>query len=945
MLSIYRASAGSGKTYKLAYEYIRLLLGYKDSDDGKFKLNRHYNNRHSAILAITFTNKATDEMKRRIIHELAVLAGKEPGWTEKSDYLDDLMQLFGCTEEDLREVADKALTQLLYNFGFFQIRTIDTFFQTILRTFANEAELSGNYEVELDAATAINEGVGGLFNSFNSKKPTESSRRLMEWVKKHLMEKLADGDKVNLLNRESNPYKTLIELIGNLSNEKLDMRYDEMMAYLDDPDKLVNFKTALVKAMENLKENTRKQVESTIALFSTYAFPPSLRIDDCKPMKTFRLFLNDGTINATVKSFQDRKDDDKRIKSLLFNKGVLDFLQHVGDTAIFESVKESFEAIWNYDIMSNFYSRLNKSTFVLGILANVFSRISEYRKENNILHLADTNSLLSKIIGDDETPFVYERLGTRLHHFLIDEFQDTSDMQWRNLKPLLFHSLAEGNDNLIIGDEKQCIYRFRNSDPSLLSNKVFKDFKSSIEPYSAGGEGGKDKNWRSLPDVIRFNNRLFDALGREYDPYVYSNVVQEPSKADSEYDQGGFVKITSFEKKADKETIFGAMADDIRRQIYSGYFAGEIAVLVRSNKQGSEIVDYLIERQDTDPDFPKFNIITEDVIKISDSPAVAWIISQLRLSTLPKRNSSERIEKDAVGLAGRVDNLLGKEMGISEALAKAIEGEGEIERVNSSDEWTLLSVVENIAFRKLPEELAKSQQPYISEFLDIVYEYTSSGFNDVRSFLKWWDKNGVNRKMILPLDSHALKVMTIHKAKGLEFPCVHLPVINWSVTHFDKEEWFDLSALNGPGDPADIPPMIPLKPSEWLVETPLCPLYLERKKQAEIDELNVLYVAFTRAGRELSVWTQVNERNQMDQILNQGLLKAFSTAGTSDSPFSVNENGEMVFTYGSPTKAGGRKEKKKNATEPTQTEAMPIPVRSKDRDIWAKLKFDLDDDN
>lgn len=204
MLSIYKASAGSGKTYRLTYEYIVMLLGEKD-DNGRYSLYTSGRNHHRAILAITFTNKATDEMKRRIIHELAVLAGREPGWNDDSPYLNDLTALFNCSPRQLTKAASKALDELLYDFGFFNVSTIDAFFQTVLRTFAREAELTGNFELELDKDYVVQLGASALLTTLSNEDAGESRRSLkMKWVIDYMHSLAREGKSFNIFNRNSN---------------------------------------------------------------------------------------------------------------------------------------------------------------------------------------------------------------------------------------------------------------------------------------------------------------------------------------------------------------------------------------------------------------------------------------------------------------------------------------------------------------------------------------------------------------------------------------------------------------------------------------------------------------------------------------------------------------------------------------------------------------------
>ncbi|MCH5318884.1 MAG: UvrD-helicase domain-containing protein [Paramuribaculum sp.] len=953
MISVYRASAGSGKTYKLAYEYIRLLLGQKD-DEGNYTLNKRPDNAHRSILAITFTNKATDEMKRRIIHELAVLSGKEPGWEKPSPYLNDLMVFYGCTEEELKAAAERALKQLLYDFGYFQVSTIDSFFQSILRTFANEAELSGNYDLELNRDSAINEGLARMFQSLDDSAQSRESKRLSEWIKRYLMDRLREGKKVNLMNRESTPYNNLLKLIRDLSDEIMTVRYSEMMEYLSDPSRLERFKSALAAKISSQRKEAREKVSDALAYINTAseAFPKGASVKS-NVLACLEEYLATGEPKqSTLKTYISKTTDTEK-RSFILTASLSRYLEQGGAPGLQDAIVKALDTLVRSTQDAEFYEMLASNTFVLGILAAVFGRMEEYLKENNTFLIGDTNGLLNKIIGDDETPFIYERMGIRLTNFLIDEFQDTSRLQWENLRPLLAHSLSEGNDSLIIGDEKQCIYRFRNSDPTLLSEKVFNDFRGS-EAQSQNNQEG-DRNWRSLPAIVGFNSRLFAELSKEYASTEYSNVAQLLSKKASEYDAEGYVEVVNIAAGDDQQQrLFEMMAAKIKDQFAAGYQAGDIAVLVRKNQEGTAIVDYLTERQRTDEDFPRFPIVTEDVVKISSSEAVRWIISQLRLSVLSTTSEKEdndiepgRRNKDVVALAGRYDSLFAENHNMEQALKGALNGEGTPRDVRSSLVWDILSLVRDIAINRMPRELLETHQAYISAFLDLVYDYSKTGMNDLRAFLKWWDTSGVKANLLFPGNSNALSVMTIHKSKGLEFPCVHIPIEGWTITNFKGVEWFDLSELVGPGDPSDIPPMIPLTPSKAMENTILEAQYQKRLKEVNIDELNALYVAFTRAERELCVWNMEGRRlNQIGPKLTAGINSVFASSmdGESSSAFVSDDESNSIFTLGKPTSKPERKAKKKNATEPSVTLKMPDSQHMMRENIWQNLNFNLEED-
>ncbi|MDE5786299.1 MAG: UvrD-helicase domain-containing protein, partial [Duncaniella sp.] len=463
MLKIYKASAGSGKTFTLAREYITLILGEK-CEDGTYRLARRGSSRHRHILAITFTNKATEEMKSRIIHELAVLAGREPGWTSPSPYLDYLRELFSCSTQQLKAAATTALDDLLHDFNSFNVSTIDAFFQLVLRTFAREAEIDGNYEVELDDERVIALGVDEMLGSLNLRDGnTRDNLYLLQWLETYMTDKVAEGGSFNVFNRSSQLHANLIKFFKNISGETFVEHEKEIMEYLADPQRLVDFDKHLVSAIGSCRRSTAAACAAAIDY---------IKANGCEGIMQKNTA---GMLKAWSKGRRaDGKDPGATPGNILQNPdkaylkaGISSPLRTVQlDDLIAEAcrcVTEGYES-------TRFLEILRKNLFHLGLLKRLSECISAYRKENSTIMLSDTNAILRRIIGREDTPFVYERLGQELEHFLIDEFQDTSPLQWENLLPLVETSMSRDKDCLVIGDEKQCIYRFRNSEPRLLIN-------------------------------------------------------------------------------------------------------------------------------------------------------------------------------------------------------------------------------------------------------------------------------------------------------------------------------------------------------------------------------------------------------------------------------------------------------------------------------------------
>lgn len=906
MLSIYKASAGSGKTFTLAYEYIKLLLGHKDSASGTYSLRRKFDGSHRHILAITFTNKATEEMKRRIVFELSRLVGMEG--SEESPYEKMLTEELHCGADELTSAAGTALRHLLFDFNFFNVSTIDSFFQTILRTFAREAELTGNYELQLDNSEAIAEGVHRFFNSLAVNSSDSSTRRFIKSISAYLIEQFRRGKNIMLFNRDSKAHTDLLKLIDSLSDETFTMRFDDIIDYFTDPGRMEKFDAAVAARAQRLTDDCRKECSATLTVIDALNSLPVK--GNCISTYFIKALTEAAEEGATESSLIEKVDANGA--EAVYNKPFAAFLDKNPGYSPETAVNKAVAAILAVRREQPVLRQIRANLFHLSLMARIYSFIEEYRTENNALLLSDTNGLLRSIIGEEDAPFIYERLGLLLRHYLIDEFQDTSRLQWDNLQPLVRESIASGNDSLVIGDEKQCIYRFRNSDPGLLQSHVGVTFSGSSRTF--GDKPSDNTNWRSSADVVNFNNSLFATLAAQNGHEgIYANVCQAVSK--KHLSHKGYITVTPVDCSSVDEyagTVLPRLAQDIESQLDAGYAPSHIVVLVRNKKEGQKIIDYLI--QNRDPESPHhYNIISDDLIPVSKSPAVRMIISHLQ--SISEADGGERqaarykSRRDTATMLARYELALHSGADASQAMAIAL-ADNEIQPVSEIGATTLTDLVENI-IASLPAEMLAEQNCHICAFQDLLSEYCAYGLNDVQSFLKWWNVTGCRKIISAPEDPNAIRVMTIHKSKGLEFNCVHVPFVTWPVLDFRSVEWFDTNVIAHLFDPDILPPLIPLTPGPSLRHTPFEPHYLDRCAEQTLDELNVLYVAFTRAKDELRVHYRRN--NGADLPMGQLLDEALTAT------FTPGEDG--TYTFGEPT--GYKPEHTDRATdEPVSAQTM-----------------------
>lgn len=955
MISIYKASAGSGKTYTLAYQYIKMLLGRQLERSGDYRLSSRRANRHRSILAITFTNKATEEMKHRIIHELAVLAGTEPGWTATSPYLDDLCRDLRAPADDIAAEARRALSEILFDYGRFSVSTIDAFFQQVLRTFAREADQTGNYEVDLDDSQMIRLALARLFRSISYASPEMRVRalRTKEWILRFCRDKMMKGERFNILNRSSSLFGQLADFVGKALDETFNKHYDAMMAYLARPGVIERLAEGLGSIMVSVTESVGSAARA--AHDALEALDPA--IVNSNALSAFRKFTGDiekWELPATLVKIAD--DPSAAIKKGTRKAEKLLSASIQADTALMGRISEGARSIVAAASTMATAGAVSSNIYYLGLLADIIREMGEVRRENNTILLSDTNLLLRKIIGSDETPFLYERMGVRLEHFLIDEFQDTSRMQWENLKPLLAEGLATDRDSLIIGDEKQCIYRFRDSDPSLLQSGVASDF-----PLGSGEiASGRNTNWRSSSTVVEFNNSFFAAAAADLSVAfpagsgeagfndIYHNVVQDISPAHKEHQ--GYVDIALTESREDG---YDRAIDEIARQINDGgYRPADIAVLFRRRKEATEFIDRLLRRRAADPAYPSFSIISDESISVGSSPAVKLIVSSLRSLLLlrpaageaaeieSRRRRSHTLDEEVLACLVNDFEFFAHAMSPSEALARAVDlacnaTPADPRHAPLIDSRmvcpNLTSLVDRIITLLIDEPSLRAEHAFVSAFQDIVAEYSARNGSDLPGFISWWDAKGAFTAVSSRRDEQSLRVMTIHKSKGLEFKCVHIPAADWDMAKLTGPEWFEIPEGSEilPGlDPALLPPIIPLKIDRKLADGFFGPQYCSRLRETVLDELNTLYVAFTRAIDELSVSFTISKGEKSGKLIDSIISRLGQ--GSADR-----------FTLGSPTTRRADRAKAATALEPKGASVTIPPVIPADAPaLWSRTRLD-----
>ncbi len=774
MIRIVKASAGSGKTYRLAREYIRLVL-----EDPRADAYRH-------ILAVTFTNKATDEMKRRILEQLHLLA-TDP---EASPYYNTLVPAVQKDAASLRKKARQQLSGILHDYSAFAVSTIDRFFQQTLRAFSREIGQLATYQVQLDKEALVTESVDRVLDGL-----TEERGALLDWLTRSVREDLERSGKFSLEGRLQEMAGSLQELPPGpdpFPRESLERLRKRCRSIVEDYGKQVS--AAAQNALDVLSGAGVRPEDSNRGFLKALYDYTDPKADIVRPKDSF---------------FGKAEDPDQwfaKSKAALFHRveGALD------------SPLERFSACFGPAYKEYRTARiLLGQIYSLGVAGQLRQALAAIQKEQNLLSIDDSNTILRDIIDGTPAPFIYEKLGVRYDHFLLDEFQDTADIQWDNFRPLLRESEAKGFDSLVVGDVKQSIYRWRGGDWNLLGSRLEREFRQpKLEVL--------DENWRTCREIVAFNNRFFpfaaerlDALLEE-DPAaegsisrIYADVKQEVRFKDA---APGSVEVCFTEDQMEE------ILTTLRQQHDAGAAWNQLAILVRGNSEGSSIAARLVEEG--------IPVVSDDSLFVKSSATVRRLVSQLSLAEAPPSSR----EKSAAGFLARQMQLeLPEEYHSPVDLA-----EGLLEQLRAAEPETF-----------------DAEIPYIQSFMDYLQDWVSSGGgNNLAAFLRSWGE--ADPKIASPQATDSVRVMTVHKAKGLEFPFVIVPFAE-KVTLYKASAYWCKPAASGTALEEDARGPYLVNLDGGAADTFFADRYNAERKLQAVDSINVFYVALTRAKYGLKI--------------------------------------------------------------------------------------------
>jgi superfamily I DNA/RNA helicase len=822
---VYRASAGSGKTFRLVRTYLEQV--FRSPAD------------YRKILAVTFTNKAADEMKSRILDELDLLH-RDPA---RSKHQQALEIACGFSGEALQLLAGRIKMQMLHDYSRISIGTIDHFFQQVLRSFARESGLSSTFQLELDSGFVLKQFSRYVFAE------AATNPGLMSWLADWVNDRMDNAETWHRL-------ETDLEKLGR------ELLMEDILAgFIEDPstipsqEQIAALKAFCRRSMKEFIDQRSAISKEATELIGRYG----MTIED------FSGGLR-GPAGCLVKMAGTSDGPTKTARESLGNpdKWVIkkkpEPMRSIITTELYPVLNDLMEkAITHYDGNITGYNScaaVNRNLFALGFTSFLFDFFRVYSDEHDQLLLGLTQPIISQIIGDNPSPFLFEKTGNYYSHFLIDEFQDTSDLQWKNFRPLIVDSLSAGGLSMIVGDIKQSLYRWRNSNWRLLHRTAVNDlkaFRASSEPLT--------ENQRSRNSVIRFNNLVFSALPdiiqsnldiRENPQEVtdssafnfrdvYSEARQEFGRRAGEE---GRVEVR-FYNKTDKEDPWEArMESDLACLVEDllvnrGYRQEDITFLVRRNREGDLLTSILTrsEAYQRSLSAAKWNFVSADVFRIGLNPVIEMIIRVLHFLA---DNTQSHYRDLFLWDYYRMENS-----------GKCPEPDFRTASADSFSAFMTGAMHEDLL--TFSDKLIKSYHldreeddlPYLFQFRDQVKGCMNKGISHAPGFLEWWDALGSRQMLASESPGSSMRIMTIHKAKGLSSPVVIIPFCSWDFNHSaTKAPWLWVSTA---GTPFSQVAKLPVKYESSLAESWFADRYSMEKADAYLDALNILYVGFTRA--------------------------------------------------------------------------------------------------
>lgn len=833
MLSIYKASAGSGKTYTLTREYIKLLL--KDTQFAKTRSLPH-----SRILAVTFTKKSTAEMKERILHELYILANTP----DKSEYISDLTSdvTLALSQEQIQQRAKWLLIGILQDYTRFSVSTIDGFFQQIIRSFAKELGLSATYDIAMDSEEIVQQAVDDLFKSIHSDEPDKDDLKM--WLTDFAQKNIDD-------NKKWNPNAIIKKFSAELLREQLMRRMHALQDVFADKKRISNYIQQLEQICVQAEQLISDLLQQASQIFESET---GWNINLCNAFKKTPTDWLEGKIGTTFNKVRENPTA-AYVKSI--PKAQQQHLATIYDQQL-QPIFEQLVELCTGNVARDYFTAkaILPYLYTTGILQDVDKQIQETDISLGRFPISKTNEFVNQVIDGQDAPFIYERIGQYFHHYMIDEFQDTSSLQWENFSPLIHESEDTNRDNLIVGDVKQSIYRFRNSDWRLL-NAVPSQFHNIITPKM-------EDNWRTAKIVIQENEKLLqryctwvaDQIDLETQQPEISQDIRHTYSWDEMHQEAqksykGYFHMQFFEGKNAQAEALEALDQLLQSLLAEGIDLKRVTLLTRFAYEAAQLAQFLVQRN--------YSVQSAAGLRVDAHRAVKVIIYLLKddwkLTSSIAHSAVQQFYGDLT------DEQIAK---ISRAEVLPL-----YERIQTIIDALQLVELEGAA-------------PYITTFQDIVYQFTKNRVADATAFISFWERKSSKFTIPASKTTNTIQIMTIHSSKGLEFDIVIIPKLSWPIVSFHQEDiiWCEPKTA-----PFNTMPIVAVHPSERLMRTHLKDDLIKEKVAQYTDYLNLTYVALTRPRYRLYAFGEKFSTHKKEEISIKNIGHLFS--------YLYHKNGEL----------------------------------------------------
>lgn len=841
---IYSASAGSGKTFTLVKEYLKICLQTQRP------------NKFNEILAITFTNKAAAEMKQRILKSLKAFSNPDTAAQTERDMMNLIAAETDLSIEELQNRAQGVFEAILHHYSQFSIGTIDKFTHRIIRTFAQDLDLPVNFEVEMEHKLLLKQAVDLLISK------TGEDEKLTALFVNFIQEKTAD-DKSWLI--ENDFYTIAEELLKesgqehceslrNLSLEDFFSLRKEINRYTNDIDReLSAIGTAFVNDCSQRGLQASWFVGGANGLAKYFTYLQQKRWQKYIPSKTnFKNFDRENWYAA---------------KTPNMNYADIDTIQE----KFYPLLKRVFEILENYPKYLHF-KLIARNFYSMAVLHEISKEMQYIKEQNNIIPIGEFNKKIAEVLQHEEGNFIYERLGERYANYFIDEFQDTSELQWKNLLPLLENAISDGlkpGSAMIVGDAKQAIYRWRGGEVDQFIDLQYLAADKSLHTVYKMQRLSLENNYRSSAEVVDFNNKLFSSIAQQFDNEKYKKLFEDLN-AKQVKGSGGYVSLEYIDNDEQHDEIQKIKCLETIADLKSeGFDYGDICILTRTKAKGALIVKML-----SDENIP---VISSESLLIEQSPEVRFLLNFLRYLNEPKhpRYRFKLIEylhekglyaETLETLNLKIDYLSKASIKQFNAFIKELVTDFDMQK------WRSISLIELCHKIIKAFGLENAARIYMQFFLDELWVYSNKYAQDLYGFLKYWEERADKMSVAIPEGINAVQVMTIHKSKGLEFPVVLFPFANWNAkSERDAKSWVAISEPELENLNASL---IPLGKQLESASNHLKQIYESHKSKVLLDNINMLYVALTRPKTRLYIYTSPNARNKNLSVFFDTFLKS-----------------------------------------------------------------------